>query len=117
MKTCSTCIVKINDYYLLWSRESNAPTCYGMPLKEFTEFIRTAYGDAYLHDEHGDRMKRVEKYGTSVLDGPSHTDLIMNNRAGPTGENVSIQELVKLYLPCNSIKVKTRRPELDWNWT
>lgn len=96
-------IIKLVDsktkisYYLEWSTIVDAPVTYGMSLLEFKKYYQKEYGNSgmvYLDD----RLKRVEKNGTSGLyPFDSLRGLIRNNFAGENMTKISKKNIIKIY--------------------
>lgn len=84
------------DYYLEWSTIVDAPLSYGMSLEDFKIYYERKYGS----DEMGylqERLDRVDKYGTSSVDGFSVEELISCNRAGTNEGELTKQEIIKRF--------------------
>lgn len=84
------------DYFCEWCNIMDAPRTYFMSLKEFKKYYRQEYGRSGMKD-FPERMDRVEKYGTSIID-ISMQRTIIANRAGPKGGWLSYSKLIKQYL-------------------
>jgi hypothetical protein len=89
-------IVKIKDKYLEWSTIVDAPITYGMSLNEFKEHYKEQYGANAMRSLQ-DRLKRVEKYGTSAIEGMSIENLIAGNRAGEDETELTLADIERDY--------------------
>lgn len=89
------------EYYLEYSSVVDAPVTYGMNLKDFKRYYKERYGTNSIHDLK-DRLKRVEKFGTSCFLDSNVDDTILCNRAGENGENISKDQLIKHFCVDNS---------------
>ncbi len=94
-------IVKLTDenvdYYMEWSTIVDAPITFGMSLEEFKEYYQEEYGRRGMEDEFENRMKRVEKKGTSSIIDSSVEAVISCNLAGDEGECLTRQEIIQKY--------------------
>ena len=91
-------IIKLRDKYLEWSTIVDAPLTPGLTLEQLREHILSKYG--LLRLKHlPSRLERVEKYGTSCLEGISVSDLIKGNRAGENEARLTEEEIYERY--CN----------------
>jgi hypothetical protein len=88
-------IVKLGDYYLMWSTVVDAPVTYGMKLDEFKDWYLKEYGRSGMLDLE-DRLDRVEEAGTSALDEDIES-LLSGNRAGDDEEELTLDELYRRY--------------------
>ena len=92
-------IIKLSDnnkdWYLEWSTIVDAPVTYGMSLVDFKAFYKEEYGNQGM-EKLEERLKRVEKQGTSAL-YCSVDGLISYNRAGPKESSLSKQEIIDIY--------------------
>ncbi len=87
----SKLIAKFGGQYCEWSTVVDAPITYLMEKKEFTDFIKGEYGNSGLRDLPG-RLARVEKQGTSSLEGTTVQDLLRYNRAGAGESHIATEE-------------------------
>ena len=83
-------------YILEWSTIVDAPVTFGMPLAEFEAYYKEQYGANGLR-ELPERLARLEKYGTSLVDGRTPQDAISGNRAGPNEKRLTLREIYKAY--------------------
>jgi hypothetical protein len=94
-------IVKIVDdgvpYYLEWSTIVDAPVTYGMSLEEFKEYYKSKYGEEGFA-KLDERLERVEKFGSSTVDGWTALDVISGNRAGLNERELTFDEIVRKYI-------------------
>ena len=84
------------SYYLEWSTIVDAPVTNGMSLDEFKAYYAGRY-DTVGTRGLDERLERVEAKGTSSQIHDSLDQLIAHNRAGPKEENISKQQIIKLY--------------------
>ena len=89
-------LIKIEDKYFEWSTVVDAPTTYAMDKKELEEFIKEEYGNEGLR-ELPERLKRVEKQGTSCNYKLTADDLIDGNRAGDNETKLTKKEILEKY--------------------
>ena len=89
------CILKLNDYYLLWSTVSDSPVTWGLPLDEFKVYYECEYGNTGM-DELPARLERVDRTGTSAF-GQTADEVILKNRAGHKEAHLSRDELIDWY--------------------
>jgi len=89
-------IVKLRDYYFEYSSVVDAPVTWGMKKKDFEAYYREEYGRSSLEDFQ-DRMKRVDKNGTSSVSGSSVEEVLDGNCAGPNGKELTVEEIYKFY--------------------
>ena len=96
------CIIKLTDektkkdYYLEWSSNVDAPVTYGMSLDELKEYYKEEYGDSGMRDL-PICLKRVELFGSSMVDGSTVEDVISANRAGKKEKCLSKEEIIERY--------------------
>ena len=94
-------IIKIIDqkenknYYLEWSSIIDAPVTHGMNLKTFKKYYKKKYGTSsmILLKE---RLKRVEKQGTSAI-GNKLEDILCYNRAGEKETTLNKEQILNKY--------------------
>jgi hypothetical protein len=67
-----------------------------MSKDEFTRYYRKEYGENSL-PKLAERLERVEQKGTSSLIDKSVQDLIRSNRAGSNEQEISYDEIVRIY--------------------
>lgn len=85
------------DYYLEWSTIVDAPVTYGMTVDEFKEYYKE-YNGLNGMSELEARLERAEKNGTSGYPPFDNlNDLIKNNHAGDTGNELSKIEIIENY--------------------
>ena len=89
-------IIKLDDYYMEWSSIVDAPVTFGLTLEEFSNYYHDEYGNRGMCDL-DDRLKRVEKFGTSSYDKQPPESIIYFNRAGPNEDSISREEIIKAY--------------------
>lgn len=94
---------KEGDYYLEWSTVVDAPATYGMRLDEFRQYYKDMYGGKGMESLPA-RLERVEKNGSSTMDGDSARDVIRRNRAGPGESSLHYWEIYRAY--CLRIPVR-----------
>jgi hypothetical protein len=101
------CIAKLTDkecgkdYYLEWSSVVDAPVTQGVSLSVFKEYYLKTYGtnsESLLVE----RLKRVEKQGTSCMLGSPIEELVSGNRAGVEESEMTIDELIRSYCRCKN---------------
>jgi hypothetical protein len=90
-------IIKLADRYLEWSSIVDAPATYGMTLEEFKNYYEQSYGTSSMA-ELEERLKRVEKTGTSSMSEETVDELISFNRAGFEESCLSKEELIDHYV-------------------
>lgn len=90
------CIVKLKEYYLIWSSIVDAPISEGMSLPDLKDWIREEYGREGL-DALPARLARVEAKGTSAMDDDDALDTIWLNRAGPDERPLTILGIYRHY--------------------
>jgi hypothetical protein len=92
-------IIKLTDqdesWYLEWSTIVDAPITYGLSLNEFKDWYLEEYGRKG-YEELADRLKRVEKTGTSCLIS-NLEDVLSCNRAGPKETELTKEQLIDKY--------------------
>lgn len=98
-------IIKLEDYYMEWSTVSDSPRTYGMGFEEFKRYYLKQYGEEGYKD-FGARIWRVKKHGSSFVNSVSAEDVIAGNRAGPNGEELTVEETIDAYC--------YRRPVRGW---
>ena len=89
-------IVKLKDYYFLFSSVVDAPVTFGMSLDAFKEYYKLEYGQDSLKDLDS-RLSRVEKYGSSDMAELSADDILEFNKAGPNEDALTVDEIYKAY--------------------
>lgn len=85
-------IVKLGDYYLMWSTVVDAPVTYGMKLDEFKEWYLKEHGRQAWEG----RLDRVEEKGTSAHDEDIES-LLSGNRAGDDEGELTLDELYRKF--------------------
>jgi hypothetical protein len=90
-------IAEFGGKYCVWSTVVDAPITRLMSEPELFEHFRAE--NPNLEREAFDiRMKRVHLHGCSAIYGPSKTELLAYNRAGPNESPVTSEdEMVRLY--------------------
>lgn len=92
------CIVQIGGKYLIWSEIVDAPVTYGMTISELVRSIEQEEGVQGLRDL-PDRLERVWKRGHSMTtDSSTLEEFVMCNRAGPSDEELTLEEIEKMYV-------------------
>lgn len=91
-------IVKIEGRYFEWSTIVDAPVSYGMSREELGAHILASYGRQALRDL-PERLQRVDRNGTSALDGTTLDDLIAFNRAGENEAHADVAEILRRFDP------------------
>lgn len=94
----SRLIIKIEQWYFEWSTVADAPTTKGMELPLLAYHIAESYGEEGLHDLPM-RLARIQKTGTSSIDGTTVDDLLVANRAGPGETCITKEQLLAQYVP------------------
>lgn len=89
-------IIKIKDYYLIWSSVVDAPVSFGMNRVELEKWLKEEYGRAGLSDWLR-MIPRVDEIGTSFYERDSVEDTIDGNRAGPMGACLTLDEIYTAY--------------------
>ena len=92
---------KGTPYYFEWSTVVDAPVSDALPLKEFKKFYREEYGKNGM-SELKDRLKRVEKNGTSSKIRTTFDDIVSCNRSGENETQLSKEQLIEMI--CNKEK-------------
>ena len=90
---------KKKDYYLFWSSIVDAPVSEGLSKKEFTKLYQIEYGLSGMQ-KLSERMKRVEKQGSSCVLGRTGNEMIKRNRAGNDESELTKAEILNKY--CHS---------------
>jgi hypothetical protein len=96
------CIIKIKGKYFLWSTVVDAPISYGMTLNELKDYVGGEYGVQGLRHLK-ERLKKVEKHGTSMIDDASLEDTISLNRAGDNESEITADEIYEKYTLRNTL--------------
>lgn len=89
-------IIKLKDCYLEYSSIVDAPTTFGMSLKEFKKFYRAQYGENGIHELEA-RLERVKQYGTSAIPPETAESFLSGNRAGPDESELTPDEIYQAY--------------------
>ena len=98
-------IIKLEDYYLLWSTIVDAPITLGMSLNEFKIYYRVEYGEKGMENLSA-RLIRVNKKGCSGFD--TTLDRLLDiNRAGPDESKLTRLEIIDAY--CHQLPIRN-----DW---
>lgn len=92
-----TYLCKLDGMYFEWSTIVDAPTTYGMTLKELRSYVHEEYGRDRMGPVFKERLRRVESKGTSSHLHGSVEHLVLPNRAGPKESSLSLDAL-KIYL-------------------
>lgn len=89
-------IVKLKEYYLVWSSIVDAPITDGMTLKQLKRWMRSEYGVQGMRglDE---KIKRADEMGTSSRGDSSAVSRIWLNRAGPKESTLTIEGIYRHY--------------------
>lgn len=78
-----------DDVYIEWSTVVDAPLSYTATRAQAVQ----AWG--------GDRVRRADENGTSILDGyptgDTPEEIVRGNRAGPGETEISVAEIIKAY--------------------
>lgn len=86
------------DCYVEWSTITDSPITSTMTLEQLRGYILEEYGRAGL-ERLPARLERVERTGTSGLDGGTLESLLVCNRAGENEANATLEEIIKRYAP------------------
>jgi hypothetical protein len=89
-------IIKLDEYYLIWSSVVDAPVTYAFSLDELKEYIKDKYGNEGLRHLPF-RLKRVEVQGTSLHYNYTIDDCLSLNRAGPGETRYTKEEIIEHY--------------------
>ena len=89
-------IIKLKQYYYIWSSVVDAPITDSLDLEQLTNWIKQQEGEEGLR-KLPERLKRVEEKGTSAFNYSSVEELISYNRAGENETHLSMDELIKEY--------------------
>ncbi len=84
------------DYYMEWSTVVDAPVTFGLSREAFEEYYQERYRPAD-YSELSKRMNRVEKWGTSSIDGETAEEMIIANRAGENETELTYEEILNQY--------------------
>ena len=93
------------DYYLIWSTVVDSFVTYGLPLDEFTEWMREEEGRRYMEFDHANRMERVEAKGTSSRMDNSVEEVVTCNRCGPGETRISMEGIIYQFITRRGQKV------------
>lgn len=89
-------IIKIKDYYLIWSSVVDAPVSFGMNRADLEAWLKEEYGRAgfpgWLQ-----LIPVADERGTSFYERDSVEDTIDGNRAGPMGACLTLDEIYTAY--------------------
>lgn len=88
-------IIKIKDEYFIWDLNKKSPKTNGMNVKDLRYWIQEQEKQDGL-DSFEIRLKRVDEIGTSIP-SVSLDEIIKNNKAGYTGEQLNIEEIFNEY--------------------
>lgn len=88
-------IVKLGTGYVVWSTIVDAPITSILTRDELENWIRICEGLEGIRAL-PERMKRVDKTGTSAMD-TTREEILSCNRAGDEGQELSEGELVEQY--------------------
>ena len=91
-----TFIIKLEDKYFEWSTIVDAPVTFAMSRDELEEHIKEEYGNEGLR-ELPERLKRVDKQGTSCCVPLTVEDLISCNRAGDGESELTKEEILEKF--------------------
>lgn len=82
-----------DDLYLEWTTVSDGPVSDAMPLEAFKSWYREEHGEASMEGL-DDRIRRADRTGSS---SPflSLATIIETNHAGPDGENLTLEEIIR----------------------
>jgi hypothetical protein len=100
-------IIKIKDMYLEWSTIFDGPATYGMTLDELEEYIKEEYGNEGLR-KLPERLRRVEKFGTSRWPRASVEEVVDSNKAGEGEASLTLDEIYRDY--CENRPPRGERP-------
>lgn len=89
-------IIKIKDFYLIWSSVVDAPISFGMNRAELEKWLKEEYGRAGLSDWLR-MIPRVDEIGTSFYEHGSVKQTTRYNRAGPKGARLTLDEIYTAY--------------------
>jgi len=89
-------IIKIKDKYFVWSTVIDAPIKKGMTGDELKKYIKNEQGSEGIR-ELPERLKEVEKTGTSFFPDKSLRATIAFNRAGDNDEYLTEEEIYLKY--------------------
>ena len=88
-------IIKIKDEYFIWDLNSKSPKTNGMNVKDLQYWIQEQEKQDGL-DSFETRLKRVNEIGTSIPE-VNIEEIIKNNKAGATGEELTIDQIFNEY--------------------
>ena len=81
--------------YLIWSAIYDRPITEALDLKEFKRLYKKTHGKVDI-DKFDNRMKHVEKKGTSEF-GATLDTYFIHNHAGDKGEHISKEQILNKY--------------------
>ena len=84
------------EYYLEWSSVVDAPVTYGADINTFKQYYERQYGKAGMQ-KLKERLRRVEKQGTSCAFGSTLDEMIACNRAGTNECKISKEDILNEY--------------------
>lgn len=88
-------IIKIKDEYFIWDLNSKSPKTNGMNVKDLQYWIQEQEKQDGL-DSFENRLKRVDEIGTSIPE-VNIEEIIKDNKAGATGEELTIDQIFNEY--------------------
>jgi len=86
------------DFYLEWSTREAAPVTNGMSLSELRNYWVEEYSRQGLAILLSKGIIEVKEKGTSCFRHSCVEETIENNRAGVNKENLTKQEIIKMYV-------------------
>lgn len=88
-------VIKVRDYYLIWSSVVDAPVSFGLTYPDLVRWVRREEGlkGLALLDE---QMKFIERYGTGSCNIKAES-LFSFNRAGPDESSLNEEEIYRAY--------------------
>lgn len=93
-------LIKLNDkkksYYMEWSTVVDAPTTYGLSLRELKSYIKDEYGNEGLRDLPM-RLERIKEHNHSLYSKETVNELIRGNRAGKNERKISVKQIIEDY--------------------
>ncbi len=90
--------------YLIWSSVTDTPILYNCTEQDIKDHVRREYGQSGMRDIDR-RLDRARLIGTSSMMHGSLRDMVLGNHAGPNGEEITYDDVIRFYF------VEKREPD------
>ena len=82
--------------YLIWSSVTDCPVVYDCTEQDVRDYVLRKHGEDGMRDIDR-RLERARAIGTSSMIDKSLRDMVLFNHAGPDGEEIPYEDVIRFY--------------------